>query len=71
MAESGLIMAYLDGLGPQAAPQAIGNLRADLKALATGDFKAAQRTLCRCGGHASQGWGADPHSSVVHPFTLT
>ena len=51
MAESGIIIAYLDGLGSRATPQVVGSLRADLKRFATGgDFKRAQRTLCRYRG---------------------
>ena len=57
MPESSIIMAYLDGLGPRAAPQAIGSLRTDLKAFATGDFKTAQRILCRYSGDVDEGWG--------------
>ena len=56
MAESSIIMAYLDGLGPRETPQVVGNLRADLEAFASGDFKIAQRTLCRCGGNLQEGW---------------
>ena len=55
MAESSVIMAYLDGLGPGASPQAIGNLRDDLKAFAAGGFKTALSTLSRYGGHVNKG----------------
>ena len=50
MAESSVIMAYLDGLGPREAPQVVGNLRADLKTFASGDFKTALMTLCMYDG---------------------
>ena len=59
MAESNVILAYLDGLGPGAAPQAIGNLRGDLKAFAEGDFKTTLSTLCMYDGDldSEEAWG--------------
>ena len=60
MAESGIIIAYLDGLGSRATPQVVGSLRADLKSFATGgDFKRAQRTLCRYRGDVEVEDGCD------------
>ena len=50
MAESSVIMAYLDGLGPVYAPQATGSLRGDLEHFASGDFKNALTILCMYGG---------------------
>ena len=50
MAESGIIMAYLDGLGPWGTPQATGSVRTDLETFAAGDFRTSLNTLTRCRG---------------------
>ena len=56
MTESSVILAYLDGLGPRAAPQAVGNLRDDLKTFVTGDFRTVLMTLCMYDGDGGEEW---------------